>query len=58
MHLKPTAGCQKSILIFEKKLWRGISMNIPSKYIKDATVLAHIWLTLKGVPGSLTDIGA
>jgi hypothetical protein len=22
MHLKPTAGCQISILIFEKKLWR------------------------------------
>jgi hypothetical protein len=24
----PTAGCQISKLIFEKKLWRGISMNI------------------------------
>ena len=23
MHLKPTAGCQISILIFEKILWRG-----------------------------------
>ena len=23
MHLKPTAGCQIVILIFEKKLWRG-----------------------------------
>ena len=23
MHLKPAAGCQISILIFEKKLWRG-----------------------------------
>ena len=23
MHLKSTAGCQISILIFEKKLWRG-----------------------------------
>jgi hypothetical protein len=22
MHLKPTAGCQISTLIFEKKLWR------------------------------------
>jgi hypothetical protein len=24
MHLKPTAGCQISTLIFEIKLWRGI----------------------------------
>jgi hypothetical protein len=23
MHLKPTAGCQILILIFEKNLWRG-----------------------------------
>jgi hypothetical protein len=23
MHLNPTAGCQISILIFEKKLWMG-----------------------------------
>jgi hypothetical protein len=25
MHLKPTAGCQISILIIEKILWRGDS---------------------------------
>jgi hypothetical protein len=31
MHLKPTAGCQILILIFEKKLWRGVSINIPWK---------------------------
>jgi hypothetical protein len=29
MHLKPTAECQISILIFENKLWRGVSINIP-----------------------------
>jgi hypothetical protein len=30
MHLKPTAGCEISILLFEKKLWRrGVSINIP-----------------------------
>ena len=29
MHLKPTAGCQISTLIFEKQLWRGVSINIP-----------------------------
>jgi hypothetical protein len=31
MHHKPTARCQISILIFEKKLWRGFSINIPWK---------------------------
>jgi hypothetical protein len=25
MHLTPTSGCQISYLIFEKKLWRGVS---------------------------------
>jgi hypothetical protein len=29
MHLKPTAGYQISILIFENKLWRGVSIKIP-----------------------------
>jgi hypothetical protein len=29
IHLKPTAECQISILIFENKLWRGVSINIP-----------------------------
>ena len=29
MHIRPTAGCQISILIFEIKLWRGVSINIP-----------------------------
>jgi hypothetical protein len=42
MHLKPTAGCQISTLIFEKILWRGVSINISYKYIKDGKVLAHI----------------
>jgi hypothetical protein len=41
MHLKPKAGCQISILIFEEILWRGVSINIPYKYIKDGKVLAH-----------------
>jgi hypothetical protein len=27
MHLKPTAGCQISTLIFENKLWRGVSVG-------------------------------
>jgi hypothetical protein len=29
LHLKPTAGCQISTLIFEFFLWREVSMNIP-----------------------------
>ena len=41
MHLKPTAGCQISTLIFENKLWREVSINIPKKYVKDGKVLAH-----------------
>jgi hypothetical protein len=46
MHLKPTAGCQISILIFEKELWRGWSLLIShKKYIKDGKVLAHFGLS-------------
>jgi hypothetical protein len=45
MHLKPTAGCQISTSIFENKLWREVSINIPNKYIKDGKVLAHFWLS-------------
>jgi hypothetical protein len=58
MHLKPTAGCQISTLIFENKLWRG-SLNIShEKYIKDGKVLAHLRFKLKAFPGSLTDVNA
>ena len=45
MHLKSTAGCQISILIIEKQLWRGVSINIHEKNIKDGKVLAHFWLS-------------
>jgi hypothetical protein len=31
MYLKPTAGCQISILIFEKKLWRWGLYKYPMK---------------------------
>jgi hypothetical protein len=50
MHLKSTAGCQISTLIFENKLWRGTSINIPKKYIKDGKVLAHFGFELKVLP--------
>jgi hypothetical protein len=33
MHLKPTAGCEISILIFEKKLWRWGLYKYPMKNI-------------------------
>jgi hypothetical protein len=33
MHLKPTEGCQISILIFEKKLWRWGLYKYPMKNI-------------------------
>ena len=59
MHLKPTAGCQISTLIFENKLCRGGSLLIShKKYIKDGKVLAHFELKLKVLPGSLTDLTA
>jgi hypothetical protein len=33
MHLKPTVGCQISILIFEKKIVDGVLYKYPIKYI-------------------------
>jgi hypothetical protein len=58
MHLKPTVGGQISTLIFENKLWMGVSINIQYKYIKDGKILAHFQLRLKVLPGSLTDLSA
>jgi hypothetical protein len=52
MYLKPTAGCQISTLIFEKKLWRvGPLLKSHEKYIKDGKVLVHLGLRLKVLPG-------
>ena len=46
MHLKPTAECQISTLIFEKKNVEGGLYKYPiKKYIKDGKVLAHFWLS-------------
>ena len=58
MHLKPTAGCQISTLIFENKFWRGSLLISHEKYIKDGKVLGHFGLRLKVLPGSLTDLSA
>jgi hypothetical protein len=44
MHLKPTAGCQISTLIFEKKLWRGgLSINILWKIQYTYIITFWIW---------------
>ena len=58
MHLKPTAGCQISALIFENKLWRGSLLISHEKYIKDAKVLAHLGITLKVFLLYVTDLSA
>jgi hypothetical protein len=56
MHLKPTAGCQISALIFENKLWRGSLLISHEKYIKDGKILAYLGFSLKVLPVSLTDL--
>jgi hypothetical protein len=56
MHLKPTAGCQISIFIFEKKLWRGFSINIPWKIYQGRQSSCPPLPKLKVLPGSLTDL--
>jgi hypothetical protein len=40
-------------------LFSNIKIDIShTKYIKDGKVLAHSWLRLKVLPGSLTDLSA
>ena len=57
MHLKLTAGCRISTLIFEIKLWSGWSLLISQeKYIKDGKVLVHLGFMSKVLPGPLTDL--
>ena len=60
MHLQPTAGCEISTLIFEKKIVEGggFLLIYHEKYIKDGKVLAHLVFNLKVLPGSLTDVSA
>jgi hypothetical protein len=58
MHLKLTAGCQISTLIFEKKCGGGSLLISHEKYIKDGKVLAHYAFRLKVLPESLTDVSA
>ena len=49
MHLKPTAGYQISILIFENKLWRGVSMNIPWKIYQGRQSSWPLGVLFKGI---------
>ena len=62
MHLKPTAGCQISILIFKKNLWRGVfinfSINIPWKIYQGRQSSCPLLASLKVLSGSLTDLSA
>ena len=52
MHLKRTAGCQISTLIFEKKLWRGVSINITCKIYQGRQSSCPLLAKLKVLPGS------
>ena len=49
MHLKPTAGCQISILMFEKKLWRGGLYKYPIKNISRTAKFFPIFGQVKGI---------
>jgi hypothetical protein len=58
MHLRPTAGCQISILIFEKKLWKGGLYKHPIKIYQGRQSFCPRLAKLKVLPGSLTDVSA
>jgi hypothetical protein len=55
MHLKPTAECQISILIFEKKLWRWGLYEYPMKIRID---ISHPAVGLRCIipPGHLSQL--
>ena len=58
MHLKRTAECQLSTLIFEKKMWRGGLYKYPMKNISRTAKFLPLLAKLKVLPGSLTDLSA
>ena len=49
MHLKPEAVCQISILIFEAKLWREVSINIPLKIYQGRQCSCPLWAKIKDI---------
>ena len=54
MHLKPTAGCQISTLIFGY----GGTLYISHDKLQDGKVLCHLGFTSNVLPGPLTDLSA
>ena len=60
MHLKPTAECQISILIFEKKCGGGGGglYKYPIKIYQGRQSSCPPLAKLKVLPGSLTDLSA
>ena len=56
MHLKPTAVCQISILIFG--FGAGTLFISHANLPKDGKVLSHLGFKLKVLPGSLSDLSA
>jgi hypothetical protein len=54
MHLKPTAGCQISTLIFG--FGRGALFISHEKLPKDGKVLCHLGFKSKVLAGPLTDL--
>ena len=55
MHLKPTAGCQISTLIFG---FRGALYISDENIPKDGKVLCHLGFKSKVLPWTLTDVSA
>ena len=49
MHLKPTAGCQISILIFEKQLWKGGLYKYPIKIYEERQSSFPTFICIKGI---------
>ena len=58
MHLKPTAGCQISTLIFEKNIVKGGLYKYPIKNISRTQSSCPLLAKLKVLHGSLTDCSA
>ena len=58
MHLKPTAECQISTLIFEKKNVEGGLYKYPMKNISRTAKFLPISAKLKVLPASITDLSA
>ena len=58
MHLKSSAECQISILIFENKIVKGGLYKYPIKNISRTQSSCPLLAKLKVLPGYLTDLSA